>query len=112
MAKRPKNWESSMDAVRDELAALKQAIGKLNADGAGVATAVSRSTNRLAKLSKSEASGLTSQSMDLGRDALAVGGSAVRTGLAMAVDEFRRNPLGAAMVTIGLGLLVGALRHR
>ena len=108
MARRAKPLQHDLEAIRADLAGLRGAVSDLTSEGARAGGAMAKSARRLVRSSAGSGSEIWDHSRDLGTDSMA----AVRNGFSVVKRQFEENPLRAALIAIGVGFLLTALRRR
>lgn len=107
MARRPRTLEDDLGAIREDIAALRDALGSINDEGMKAASAVRKTASRFSRNTADAGSEIWDRSVDLGSDAA----GAVQNGVHVISDQVKRNPIGTALIAIGVGFLIAAIRR-
>jgi ElaB/YqjD/DUF883 family membrane-anchored ribosome-binding protein len=104
--------QGDLDAIKADIASLTDAIDRLASEGARVQAAMARTVKRSAKNASAAGSDIFDSAWDLSEDSAAAVSNAARTGVSMIEKQVKQNPLGVALVVLGVGFCIGFLRLR
>lgn len=107
MARRPRTLDDDLGAIREDIAALRDALGAINDEGFRAASSMRKTANRFSRNTADAGAEIWDRSIDLGNDAA----GAIANGVSAVADQVKRNPVGTALIAIGVGFLLGALRR-
>lgn len=109
MARSPESrLKSDLDAIRDDVASLTDAIHRLVSESA----TVSRTARRSVRNAASAGRDILDDAWDLGEDSAAAVTDAAKAGVSTVEKLVARNPLGVALIALGIGLSIVLLRSK
>jgi ElaB/YqjD/DUF883 family membrane-anchored ribosome-binding protein len=100
-----KDFQKDLDAIRADIAALTETLGRLAKDMTDVRDTVKGSVKGAAKEAAEAGEELLS-------DAMKLGGDAARAGMSSMEAEIKRNPLSAVLTALGIGFIIGIIGRR
>lgn len=109
MARTPESRPmNDLDAIREEVASLTDAVHRLVSEGAKA----SRTAKRSMRNAASAGEDILENVWDLGGDSAAAVSDAAKVGVSTVEKLFTRNPLGMALVALGIGFCIGLFRPK
>ena len=105
MATPEKDLQKDIEAIRGDIAALAQTIGKLAADTAEVQARMRKNVRKAASSAAEAGEDLIADTADAAVDAAMAGMSSLEA-------EIKRNPLTAVLTALGIGFVVGLVGRR
>ena len=107
-----KDLQKDLEAVRADIAALTQAVGRLGADTADMRAALTRNISGTGKDAGEAGERLVSDAMKLGGDTAEAAADAARVGMSSLEAEIKRNPISAVLTALGIGFVIGVVGRR
>jgi ElaB/YqjD/DUF883 family membrane-anchored ribosome-binding protein len=106
---RQKNFQSDLEAVRSNIAALSENIGKL-ADKADKAQAeMTQTVNKAAKASAGIGAKMWGKAADFGHDTTEAVADAAYAGMSNFEKRIKEKPVGSVLLALGIGIIAGVI---
>ena len=113
MATHPeKDLQSDVEALRADIAALTDTVGKLASEAVKAQAAFAKDAKKAAKAAGAVGGEMWDETMQLGSDAVDTVGDAAHVGMASLENQIKRNPVNAVLIALGVGFLVGLVGHK
>ena len=113
MATHPeKDLQSDVEALRADIAALTDTVGKLASEAVKAQAAFTKDAKKAAKAAGAVGGEMWDETMQLGSDAADAVGDAAHVGMASLENQIKRNPVNAVLIALGVGFLVGLVGHK
>jgi ElaB/YqjD/DUF883 family membrane-anchored ribosome-binding protein len=100
-----KDLQKDLDALRADMQALSDTVGKL-------ATEAARHQASMAKTVRHAGEELAAEARHLGTDAAEAAGDVAEFSLSAVEKEIKKNPVSSVLVALGVGFLVGIVGRR
>jgi ElaB/YqjD/DUF883 family membrane-anchored ribosome-binding protein len=100
-----KDLQKDLDALRADIQALSDTVGKLATEAAKTQASVAKSVRHAGEEIAAEA-------RHLGKDAIDTAGDVAEFSLSAIEKEIKQNPVGAVLIALGIGFLVGIVGRR
>jgi ElaB/YqjD/DUF883 family membrane-anchored ribosome-binding protein len=107
-----KNLQKDLEAIRADIEALGDTIGKLAAEATRTRSRMAADVRRAARTATDAGEDILEETKHLGRDAAEAASDAADLGLSTIEKEIKRSPVGAVLVALGIGFLIGIIGHR
>ncbi len=111
-----KDLQKDLEALRADIAALTETVGRLGKDMAEARATMRESMKESVKTAARDAAAagedLLNDAMKLGGDAAGAAGEAAQSRVASLEDEIRRNPVSAVLAALGIGFIIGIINRR
>jgi len=107
-----KDLPKDLEAIRADIAALTQTVGRLATDMADVRATLKRTVRTAAKEAAEAGEELLSDAMKLGGDTAEAAADAARAGVSSVEAEIKRNPISAVLTALGIGFVIGIIGRR
>ena len=107
-----KDLPKDLEAIRADIAALTETVGRLAADIADARGAMKKTVKAAAKDAAEAGEDLLADTMKLGGDAAGAVGDAAHAGMASLEGEIKRNPISAVLTALGIGFVIGLIGRR
>jgi ElaB/YqjD/DUF883 family membrane-anchored ribosome-binding protein len=113
MARAPEaQLKHDLASIQADVAALTEAVESLVSEGARVQAAMAKAARRSIKNAGNAGADIIDNTWNLGEDSAAAVSNAAQAGVAMIESQVKKNPLGLALVALGVGFIVGLLRFK
>jgi ElaB/YqjD/DUF883 family membrane-anchored ribosome-binding protein len=113
MASAPENQlKDDLATIKADIASLSGAIETLVSEGARVRAAMAKTAKRSARNASAAGSDILDNTWNLGEDTAAAASNVVQTGVSMVEEQVKKNPLGLALIALGIGFSIGLFRFR
>lgn len=113
MASTPdKDFQNDLAAIRADIAALSDSVGKLAAEAAKAQAAMAKTMKKAARSAAGDVEDMWDEAVHLGRDTTDATRDAARAVESSIEGQIKRNPVGAVLVALGIGFVVGILGHK
>jgi ElaB/YqjD/DUF883 family membrane-anchored ribosome-binding protein len=113
MATNPeKDFQTDIEAIRADIAALTDTVGKLAAEALKAKSALGGNVKSAARNAGKVGEELWEETQQLGADTADAAFDAAGAGVASLETQIRRNPMSAVLVALGVGFLLGIVGHR
>ncbi len=113
MAANPeKDLQTDIEAIRADIAALTDTVGKLANEAVKAQAAFGKNVKAAAKGATRVGEEMWEETQQLGADAADAATDAAQAGVASLESQIRRNPMSAVLVALGIGFVVGLLGHK
>src|SRR3990172_4236481 len=100
MATTEKDLQKDLEAIRADIAALTQAVGRLAADTADMRAAMKKSVSGAARDAGEAGERLFSDAIKLGGDTAGAAADAARAGMSSLEAEIKRNPISPLLTAL------------
>jgi ElaB/YqjD/DUF883 family membrane-anchored ribosome-binding protein len=107
-----KDLEKDLEAIRADIRALSDTVGKLASEAAKTQETITRTVRKAAHRVADAGEDFVGEAAHLGREARDAAADAAEVSLSAVEREIKRNPVGAVLVALGVGFLVGIIGHR
>jgi ElaB/YqjD/DUF883 family membrane-anchored ribosome-binding protein len=107
-----KDLQKDLDALRADIRTLTDTVGKLAAEAVHTQETIARTVRRAAGRVADAGEDFVDEAAHLGKEAAGAATDAAEVGLSAVEREIKRNPVGAVLVALGIGFLVGMIGHR
>ena len=112
MASPEKDFQNDLEAIRADIAALTDTVGKLASEATKAQAAMAKTMKKAAKNAAGDVEEMWEEAAQLGQDAADAARDAAQVGVSTIEQQIKKNPVGAVMVALGIGFVVGILGHR
>jgi len=107
-----KDLQKDLEAIRADIAALTESIGRLGGDMSEMRTTMKQTVRDAAKDAVHAGEEILTEAMKLGSDAADTAADAARAGKSSLETEIRRNPISAVLTALGIGFVIGVIGRR
>ncbi len=107
-----RDLEKDVEAIRADIAALTDTVGKLAAEAVKAQAAFGKSAKAAAKGAARVGEEMWDETKQLGADASDAANDAVQAGVASLESQIKRNPVNAVLVALGIGFIVGLIGRK
>lgn len=107
-----KDFQKDIDAIRADIAALTDSVGKLASEALKARATVGNGMKSAARSAGKVGEELWEETQQLGADTAEAAADAAGAGVASLESQIRRNPLSAVLIALGVGFVVGILGHK
>lgn len=107
-----KDLQRDLEAIRADIQALGDTIGKLASEAARTRSTMAADVRRAARTATDAGEEILEETRHLGKDAAEAATDAADLGLSTIENGIKRNPVGAVLIALGIGFLVGIIGHR
>jgi len=107
-----KDFQKDLEALRADIAALTGAVGNLASQAGKAEAAIARNVKKATKDAVGAGEDLWDESVHLGSDAAKAATDGARAGMSSLEHLIGKNPLNAVLVALGIGFIVGIVRHK
>jgi len=107
-----KDLQKDLEAIRADIAALTDSIGRLGGDMSDLRATMRQTVNDAAKDAVDAGEEILSEAMKLGSDAADTAADAARATKSSLEAEIKRNPISAVLIALGVGFVIGAIGRR
>lgn len=113
MATNPeKDFQADLDTLRGDIASLSDTVGKLAAEAAKAQAAMGKTMKKAAKNAAGDVEEMWDEAVTLGRDTASAAKSAAYAAESTVEAQIKQNPIGAVLVALGIGFVVGILGRK
>ena len=113
MATNPeKDLQNDMEAIRADIAALTDTVGKLASEAVKAQAAIAKNVKKAAKSAGAVGEEMWEEAQQLGSDTADAAADAAHAGMASLENQIKRNPVNAVLIALGVGFLVGLVGHK
>jgi ElaB/YqjD/DUF883 family membrane-anchored ribosome-binding protein len=113
MARAPETQlKHDLATIKSDVAALMEAIDSLASEGGRVQAAMAKAAKRSIKNGGAAGADILDNAWNLGEDSAAAVSNAAQAGVSMIGTQLKKNPLGLALVALGVGFCIGLFRFR
>jgi ElaB/YqjD/DUF883 family membrane-anchored ribosome-binding protein len=106
---RERNFQSDLEAIRSDIAALSKNIGKLADKAYKAQGAVTRTVNKAAKASAGIGVKMWGKAADLGHDTTEAVADVAHAGMSNFEKRIMEKPVGSVLLAIGIGIVAGVI---
>jgi ElaB/YqjD/DUF883 family membrane-anchored ribosome-binding protein len=107
-----KDFQNDLAAIRADVAALADTVGKLAVEAGKAQAAMTKTVRQTARKAVNGGHDIWDETSALGHDTAEAAVDAAHAGISSIEKEIKRNPVGAVLVALGIGFLVGTLGHK
>jgi ElaB/YqjD/DUF883 family membrane-anchored ribosome-binding protein len=107
-----KDFQKDLDAVRADLSALTETLGKFVTIATTAEGAIGKAAKQAGKKVGANASDLMEEGAQLASDSAKAAMDGVAAGAASLEQHIKQNPVNAVLIALGVGFLVGIIGHR
>ena len=113
MATNPeKEFQDDISALRADMAALTDTVGKLASEAAKAQAAFAKDVKKAAKSAGRVGEEAWEETVQLGADARDAAADAAQAGMASLERQIREKPINAVLIALGIGFLVGLIGRK
>jgi ElaB/YqjD/DUF883 family membrane-anchored ribosome-binding protein len=112
MANPEKDFQDDLAAIRADIAALTDTVGKLGNEALKAQAAFAKDAKKAAKRASGLGEEMWEEAQQLGSDAAGAAGDAAQAGMATLERQIKQSPVSAVLIALGIGFLVGILGSR
>ena len=112
MANPEKDFQDDIAALRADIAALTDTVGKLASEAVKAQTAFARDAKKAAKAAGRLGEEAWEEAQQLSADGMDAAADAAQAGIATLETQIKRNPVSSVLIALGVGFLVGILGSR
>ena len=113
MATHPeKDLQSDIEAIRADIAALTDTVGKLASEAVKAQAAFTKDAKRAAKAAGRVGEEMWEEAQQLGSNGMDAATDAAHAGVASLEAQIKRSPVSAVLIALGIGFVVGLLGHK
>jgi ElaB/YqjD/DUF883 family membrane-anchored ribosome-binding protein len=112
MATPEKDLQTDIDAIRKDIAALTDTVGKLASEALKAQAAMAKDAKRAARAASHLGEEMWEEAQQLGADTFDAAGDAAQAGMASLESQIKRSPVSAVLIALGIGFVVGLLGGR
>jgi ElaB/YqjD/DUF883 family membrane-anchored ribosome-binding protein len=112
LANPEKDFQDDIAAIRADIAALTDTVGKLASEAAKAQATIAKDVKKAAKTAGRIGSEAWEETAQLGADTAEAASDAAQAGVASLESQIRQKPLNAVLIALGIGFVVGLLGHR
>ena len=107
-----RDFQKDIDALRADIGALTDTVGKLAAEAVKVKSTLENDMKKAARNAGKVGEELWEETQQLGADAAEAAADAAGAGMASLETQIRRNPVSAVLIALGAGFVFGILGRR
>ena len=107
-----KDLQHDIEAIRADIAALTDAVGKLASEAVKAQAAIAKDMKKAAKNAGHVGAEMWEDTVQLGSDTADAAADAAHAGMATLESQIKRNPMSAVLVALGIGFVVGLIGHK
>jgi ElaB/YqjD/DUF883 family membrane-anchored ribosome-binding protein len=107
-----KDVQKDLEALRADIAALTETVGRLASDTAHVRAAMKQTVGAAAREAADIGEQFVADAAKLGSDAAGAAADAGKAAMASLETEIRRNPISAVLTALGIGFVLGVIGRR
>jgi len=107
-----KDFQEDITALRADIAALTDTVGKLAAEAAKAQSAFAKDVKKAAKGAARVGEEAWDETVQLGADARDAAVDAAGAGMATIERQIREKPINAVLIALGIGFLVGLVGRK
>jgi ElaB/YqjD/DUF883 family membrane-anchored ribosome-binding protein len=107
-----KDFQHDLEALRADIAALTDTVGKLAAEAVKAQAAFAKDARNAAKAAGRVGEEMWEEAQQLGADSVEAAGDAAQAGIASLESQIKRSPVSAVLIALGIGFVVGILGHK
>jgi ElaB/YqjD/DUF883 family membrane-anchored ribosome-binding protein len=104
-----KNFQTDLEAIRSDIAALTENVGKLAAEASKAQAAMANTVGRAAKASARVGAKMWNEAGDLGHDAAKAAADAAQAGMSNLETRIKQKPVSSVLFALGAGVVVGLI---
>lgn len=112
MANPEKDFQDDIAALRADIAALTDTVGKLASEALKAQAAFTKDAKKAAKAAGRIGGEAWEEAQQLGADGMDAAADAAQAGIATLEGQIKRNPVSSVLIALGVGFLVGILGSR
>ena len=113
MATSPESdFHKDLAAIRADIAALTDTIGKLAAEATTAQAAIKKDVRKAAKNAGHVGEEMWEETVQLGSDTADAAADAAHASMASLETQIKRNPVSAVLIALGIGFVVGILGNK
>ena len=110
MAATPENdFKTDLEAIRSDIAALTQNVGKLANEASKAQAAMTKTVKKAARASTGIGAKMWDETADLGHDAAEAVADAAHAGMSNLERQIKRNPMSSVLFALGIGFVAGVI---
>ena len=110
MATHPeKDFQTDLEAIRADIAALTENVGKLADEASKTQAAMAKAVKKAAKSSIGIGAKMWDEAADLGHDATEAMTDVAHAGMFNLEKNIKQDPVGSVLFALGIGFVVGVL---
>ena len=104
-----KNFQTDLEAIRSDIAALTENVGKLASEASKAQAAMAKTIRKAAKASAGIGAKMWDEAADLGHDTAEAVADAAHGGMSSLEKRVKQNPVSSALFALGIGIVVGVI---
>jgi len=104
-----KNLQTDLEAIRSDIAALTENVGKLANEASKAQAAMAKTIRKAVKTSAGVGAKMWDEAADLGHDTAEAVADAAHAGMSNLEKQVKQNPVSSALFALGIGILVGVI---
>ena len=104
-----KDFQSDLEAIRSDIAALTENVGKLANEASKAQAAMVKTVKKAAKASAGIGAKMWDEAADLGHDTTEAMAGAAHAGVSNLERQIKQNPVGSVLFALGIGFIVGVI---
>jgi ElaB/YqjD/DUF883 family membrane-anchored ribosome-binding protein len=112
MANPEKDFQDDLSAIRADIAALTDTVGKLASEAVKVQAAFAKDAKKAAKAAGKIGEEAWAEAQQLGADGMDAAADAAQAGIATLEGQIKQNPMSSVLIALGVGFLVGIIGSR
>ena len=104
-----KNFQSDLEAIRSDIAALTENVRKLGAEASKAQAGMANTVGKAAKASARVGAKMWDEAADLGHDATEAVTDAAHAGMSNLETRIKQKPMSSVLFALGAGFVVGLI---
>jgi ElaB/YqjD/DUF883 family membrane-anchored ribosome-binding protein len=110
MATKPENdFQTDLEAIRSDIAALTENVGKLATEVSKAQAAMATTVKKAAKASANIGAKMWDEAADLGHDSAEGVANAAHAGMFSLEKQIKQNPVSSVLFALGIGFVLGII---
>lgn len=107
-----KDFQNDLDALRADIAALSDTVGKLASEAVKAQAAFAKDARKAAKAAGKVGAEMWDETQQLGADSYDAAADAAQAGMATLENQIKRSPVSAVLIALGIGFVIGLIGTR
>jgi ElaB/YqjD/DUF883 family membrane-anchored ribosome-binding protein len=104
-----KNFQTDLEAIRSDIAALTENVGKLANEASKAQAAMAKTVRKAAKASAGIGAKMWDEAAGLGHDTTEAVADAAHAGMSNLEKRIKQKPVGSVLFALGIGIIVGVI---
>ena len=104
-----KDLQTDLEAIRADIAALSESVGKLANEASKAQAAMAKTVRKAAKGAAGVGEEMWDEAAHLGHDTAEAAADAAHAGMSNLEKQIKQNPVSSVLIALGIGFVVGVI---